>query len=76
MPTTTTAKKNVKLVKSQPGHDLVTTTFLQLTGVAVFTFLAGLNDDMGKMMVIVMWGLIIGWLLLHVTDIQNMVGHL
>lgn len=58
---------------SQPGHDLLDTTAIQLIGVATFTILAGINDDMGSTMVIVMWGFALGWFLLHTTQLSNMV---
>lgn len=59
--------------KSQTGHDVVTTTAVQLIGVAVFTALAGVSDDMGSVMVVLMWGIFLGWLLLHTTELGNMV---
>lgn len=59
--------------KTQPGRDIVTTTAVELIGVAVFTFLAGINDDMGTVVVILMWGFALGWALLHTTQLGNMV---
>lgn len=60
----------------QPGSDLVNTTLVQLLGVALFTILAGLNDDMGMVIVVLMWGFLLGWMLLHTTELATMVGHL
>jgi hypothetical protein len=57
----------------QPGHSLVTTTFVQLTGVALFAILAGMSDDMGKIMLILMWGFVLGWCLLHTSELGTMV---
>lgn len=59
--------------KKQAGHDVVSTTAVQLIGVAVFTMLAGISDDMGSVMVVLMWGIFLGWLLLHTTELGNMV---
>jgi hypothetical protein len=59
--------------KGQVGNDVVSTTAVQLVGVAVFTMLAGINDDMGSVMVVIMWGILLGWLLLHTTELGNMV---
>lgn len=57
----------------QPGNDIVTTTAVELVGVAVFTMLAGISDDMGSVMVVIMWGILLGWFLLHTTEFGNMV---
>lgn len=59
--------------KKQTGNDVVTTTAVQLIGVAVFTMLAGISDDMGSVMVVIMWGIFLGWLLLHTTELGKMV---
>ena len=63
-------------VSTQPGHDFVTTTFLELTGVALFAILAGMSDDMGRLMLILMWGFVLGWLLLHTSQLSSMVKKL
>lgn len=60
----------------QPGHDIVSTTTIQLIGVAVFTLLAGVSDDMGGVVVVIMWGFFLGWLLLHTTQLGNLVKEL
>jgi hypothetical protein len=57
----------------QPGRDILTTTAVQLLGVATFTMLAGISDDMGSVMVVLMWGFALGWLLLHTTELGTMV---
>lgn len=59
--------------KKQPGNDIITVTFVELVGVAVFTMLAGVSDDMGSVMVVLMWGILLGWMLLHTTELGNMV---
>jgi hypothetical protein len=57
----------------QAGNSLVTTTFVGLFGVAVFAILAGMSDDMGKIMLIIMWGIVLGWFLLHTSQLSSMV---
>lgn len=64
----TAAKPN-----KQPGNDILTVTFVELVGVAVFTMLAGVSDDMGSVMVVLMWGILLGWMLLHTTELGTMV---
>lgn len=61
------------MMASTPAHDIVTTTFVGLLGVGVFTFLAGLNDQMGTLVVILMWGFFLGWALLHTSELGDMV---
>ena len=57
----------------QPGNDLITVTAVQLVGVAAFTMLAGISDDMGTVMVVIMWGIFLGWMLIHTTELGTMV---
>lgn len=60
----------------QPGHSLVVTTLVELLGVGLFTILAGINDDAGSVMVVIMWGILLGWMLLHTTQLAKLVGEL
>lgn len=62
--------------KQQQGHDIVTVTFVSLLGVGLFAVLAGMSDNMGKLMLIFMWGLVIGWALLHTQQLGTMVKSL
>lgn len=59
--------------KSQPGNSLFVTTAVELLGVGVFTLLAGISDDMGALVVVIMWGIVLGWALLHTSELSNMV---
>lgn len=59
--------------KNQPAWNITTTTLVSLLGVALFTFLAGLSDDAGHTVVIVMWGLMLGWALINADALGNMV---
>lgn len=57
----------------QPGHSLVDATAVQLLGIGLFTILAGMNEDLGDVLVIIMWGIFLGWLLIHTADFAKMV---
>jgi hypothetical protein len=57
----------------QPGFDIVSVTLIELVGVALFAILAGMSDDMGKIVLIIMWGIVLGWALLHVSELQTLV---
>lgn len=61
---------------SQPGWDITTVTLVSLLGVALFTVMAGFSDDFGRVMVVIMWGLFLGWGLLHTDQLGNMVKSL
>lgn len=65
-----------KTPAKQPGNDIVITTAIELLGVGVFTILAGISDDMGQVMVVIMWGIVLGWFLLHTSEFAKMVGSL
>jgi hypothetical protein len=60
---TTTAK--------QPGSDVVITTAFELIGIGVMTLLAGISDDVGSIVVIVMVGFLLGWLLLNSSELSG-----
>ena len=59
--------------KPQTGNNLLTTTFVELVGVGLLAILAGMSDDVGKIMLILMWGFMLGWLLLHTSQLAGMV---
>ena len=61
------------MASAQVGHDVVTVTFIQLTAVALFAIFAGMSDDVGKLMLILMWGFVLGWALLHTAQLGTMV---
>lgn len=61
------------MATQQTGHDIVTTTAIELIGVALFGILAGISDDMGSVMVVIMWGILLGWLLLNTAELGNLV---
>jgi hypothetical protein len=47
------------------GSDIVTTTAFELIGVGLMALLAGVNDQMGSIVVIIMAGFLLGWLLVN-----------
>lgn len=59
--------------KPQLGRDIVTTTFVELVAVGLFAILAGMNDDAGKMLLVIMWGLVLLWMITHTGQLANMV---
>jgi hypothetical protein len=64
------------MAANQAGHSIVATTAVELIGVALLAILAGMSDDMGKVMLILMWGFVLGWFLLHTSQFAGMVKHL
>jgi hypothetical protein len=61
------------MATTEAGHSVVTTTFVSLAGVAVFAIMAGMSDNMGKLMLILMWGFVLGWFLLNYSQFKTMV---
>lgn len=61
------------MAKAQPGRDVVTTTFIELLAVALLAILAGMSDDMGRLALVFMWGLVLLWMLTHTSQLGSMV---
>lgn len=61
-------------VQEQSGYDVVVTTAFELIGVGIMSLLAGISDEMGTIVVIVMVGFLIGWLLLNSGTLSTWVG--
>lgn len=76
MATATTAQTTAARKSVQPGYDVVVTTAVELIGVGLMALLAGVNDQMGTVVVIVMVGFLIGWLLLNTGTLSKWVGNL
>lgn len=53
------------------GSDIVTTTAFELIALGLVTLLAGVNDQAGSVLVIVMIGFLIGWLFLHSSTLAS-----
>lgn len=64
-------KLTPKSPKRQPGNDVVVTATVELLGVGLLTLLAGANRQLGSIIVIVMVGFLLGWLLIHTTELQG-----
>ena len=60
--------------KRQPGNDIVVTTAVELIGLSLLTLLAGTNDQMGSIVVIVMVGFAIAWALANTGVLQKYLG--
>jgi hypothetical protein len=55
----------------QPGKDIVVTLTVELLGVGLLTLLAGVNKQLGTIVVIVMVGFLLGWLLANTSELQG-----
>ena len=64
------------MATKQPGYDIVVTTAVELLGVGLFGILAGMSDEMGSIMIVIMWGFVIGWLLVNYAALGKLVGNL
>jgi hypothetical protein len=56
---------------TQTGNDIVVTTAVELIGVGLLALLASVNDQVGTIIVIFMVGILIGWMLLHTSQLKN-----
>jgi hypothetical protein len=56
---------------SQPGYGIVTTTAVELIGVGLMALLAGINDQMGSIVVIVMCGFLLAWMLVNSAKLSG-----
>jgi hypothetical protein len=63
------ATKNSK----QPGYDIVVTSAFELIGVGLLSLIAGISDQMGTIVVIVMAGFVIGWLIINSGTLEKWV---
>jgi uncharacterized membrane protein len=60
--------------KAQTGNDVVVTTAVELIGVALLALLAGANNNLGSVIVIIMVGFLIGWMLMNTSKLQSVVA--
>lgn len=58
----------------QPGADIVVTLTVELLGVGLLTLLAGVNKQLGSIVVLVMVGFLLGWLFINATELQKWIG--
>lgn len=59
----------------QSGYDVVVSTAFELIGVGLLALLAGTNDQMGTIVVIVMVGFLIGWLIANSGTLERWVKY-
>lgn len=57
--------------KQQPGNDIIVTLTVELIGVGLLALLADTSPTMGKIVMIVLVGFLLGWLLIHTTELQG-----
>lgn len=62
--------------KKQTGYDVVVTTAFELIGVGLMSLLAGVSDQMGSIVVIVMAGFMIGWMIMNSGTLERWVKNL
>lgn len=59
---------------NQPGYDIVVTTAFELVGVGLLALLAGTNDNLGRVIIVIMAGWIVLWLLSHTGTLTKRFG--
>lgn len=69
-----TAKTATKQIQS--GADIVVTTAFELIGVGLLALIAGISNQVGKIVVILMVGFLIGWLLINSSTLSKWVGNI
>ena len=55
----------------QPGRNIVVTMTVELIGVGLLTLLAGVNKQLGNIVVIIMVGFLFVWLLVNTSELQG-----
>jgi hypothetical protein len=65
-----TTKKPAKT----PGYDIVVTTAFELIGIGLLALLAGVSNQVGKIVVILMVGFLIAWGLSNTGTLQKYLG--
>jgi hypothetical protein len=63
-----------KKPQTQSGNDLIVTMTVELLGVGLLTLLAGINKQLGTIVVIVMVGFLLGWLLINSVQLKGWVS--
>jgi len=60
--------------KQQPGYDIVVTTAIELVGVGLLALLAGTNDNLGRIIIIIMAGWMLLWAMAHTGILTKYFG--
>jgi hypothetical protein len=56
---------------AQTGNEIIVTTAVELIGVGLLALLASANDQLGGIIVIFMAGILLLWLISHVSELQS-----
>ena len=59
----------------QPGYDIVVTTAVELVGVGLLALLAGTNDNLARIIIIIMAGWMVLWALSHTGVLTKYLGN-
>jgi hypothetical protein len=59
---------------AQPGYDIVVVTAFELIGIGLLALLAGVSNQVGKLVVILMVGFLIVWGLSNTDVLQKFLG--
>jgi hypothetical protein len=62
------------VTQKQPGADIVVTTAFELIGVGLLALLAGTNDNLGRVIIVIMAGWIVLWALSHTGVLSKRFG--
>jgi hypothetical protein len=62
--------------KSEPIHNIIVTVAIELIGVGLLALLAGISDEIGRIIVIIMVGIAIVWALSHTSLLSDMTSKL
>jgi hypothetical protein len=56
------------------GEDVIIKTIIELLGVGLLALIAGISDEVGNVMVVIMAGIMLIWLMTHSQQLQSIVG--
>jgi hypothetical protein len=56
------------------GEDVIIKTIIELLGVGLLALVAGISDEFGNIMVVIMAGIMLIWLMTHAQELQKIVG--
>jgi len=63
-----------KKAQKQQGNDIVVVLTVELLGVGIMALLAGVNKQLGNIVVIIMVGFLLGWLLINAKTLQGWIA--
>ena len=71
IPGVTTASKPTA---SAGGSDIIVTTIIELLGIGLLALIAGISDQIGKIMVLIMSGILLIWMMTNSGLLTHIVG--